>query len=422
MKLAIVGTGITGLATAQLLKDRYQVTLFERAAQPGGLIKCTREGDNLFHRVGGHVFNSRNQRVLDWFWGFFDRDTEFIKARRNAKILLNGKLIGYPLENYLYQLDKGTIDAVVSDLLAINAQGVARSPEEYPNFEEFLKGNFGTTLYELYFRPYNSKIWNTDLAQVPLGWLEGKLPMPNLKQMLLSNIVQQEEGDMVHATFYYAKSEGSQYIVNRMASGLDIRCSTAVEKLDQRAEGGWLLNGEAFDKVVFTGDVRRLHSMLNGSTSEPIKQAAAAVTDLPSNGTSNLFCACDNTDISWLYLPDASIQAHRIIYTGTFSDTNNRGERATSGRMTCVVEFSGKHDMAYMAEQVKRLPGNLTPIDSNYEPNSYVVQQPDTRGQIDAVREHMEPTGFYLAGRFAEWEYYNMDKAVEAAMAVSDRL
>ncbi|MEJ7682717.1 MAG: hypothetical protein WKG06_33635 [Segetibacter sp.] len=33
-------------------------------------------------------------------------------------------------------------------------------------------------LYQLYFGPYNSKIWNTDISKVPLEWLDGKLPMP----------------------------------------------------------------------------------------------------------------------------------------------------------------------------------------------------------------------------------------------------
>jgi len=415
-KLAIVGTGITGLSAAQLLKERYAVTLFDRATRAGGLIKCDRVEDNLFHRVGGHVFNSRNTKVLDWFWSFFDRDTEFLKAKRNAKIWMQNRLIGYPLENYLYQLAPATVEAILQDMLDIQAAGPAKKPEEYPHFEAFLRGNFGNTLFNLYFNPYNKKIWNTDLSQVPLGWLDGKLPMPNLKQMLMSNIIQQEEGDMVHATFYYAKENGSQFIVDRLAKGLTIQTGATVQTLQPTASG-WLVNGQAFDKVIYTGDVRLLGDAFAPATDELIA-AAKAVNNLPSNGTSNLFCETDPTDVSWLYLPESDIQAHRIIYTGTFAPSNNRG----STRMTCVVEFSGKHERAYMEEQVKRLPGNLTGLDHNYEPNSYVVQQPDTRAKITALKNLLEPKGFFLAGRFAEWEYYNMDKAIEASMAVADRI
>ncbi len=412
-KIAVIGTGITGLSTAHLLKDRYEVTLFEKADKPGGLIRCDRVQDCLFHRVGGHVFNSRNQAVLDWFWGFFDRDKEFRKANRNAKILMKGKLMGYPIENYLFQMDRATVDAIITDLLAIAQSGEQKAPEEYEHFEAFLLGNFGPTLYNIYFTPYNRKIWNTDLTRVPLDWLEGKLPMPNLKQILMSNIIKQEEGEMVHATFFYAKENGSQFIVDRLSEGLDIRLNSPVTSLELNGKGA-KVNGEAFDHVVYTGDVRRLKDMVTG-----LSAADAAllpeVKDLPSNGTSNVFCECDPTDISWLYLPDPEIAAHRIIYTGTFAESNNRG----SDRMTCVVEFSGKHEREFMVKQLAMLPGNLKPLDFNYEPNSYVLQQPDTRDKIGAIKDALAPHRVFLAGRFSEWEYHNMDKAIEAAMEIS---
>jgi protoporphyrinogen oxidase len=411
--VAIVGAGITGLSTGQLLRDRCRVTIFEKARTIGGLIKCDRVRDNLFHRVGGHVFNSRNQAVLDWFWGFFDRDTEFVSAKRNAKILLQGKLVGYPLENYLWQLDSGIVDRVVADLLRIQRAGPLRRPEEYPHFEAFLRGNFGDTLYDLYFQPYNRKIWNTDLQRVPLGWLEGKLPMPNLQQMLISNIVRQEESQMVHSTFYYARENGSQFIIDRLARGLETRTGVPVNSLIDTGSS-WVVNGETFDCVVFTGDVRTLAGLVE-SDHVDLLEALRAISDLRSNGTSNLFCETDITDISWLYLPDPDIPAHRVIYTGTFAASNNRG----SDRLTCVVEFSGHRDRAEMERHVARLPGNMRALDHNHEPNSYVVQYPDTRDRIGAARRLLANRNFYLAGRFAEWEYHNMDKAIEAAMAAA---
>ena len=411
--VAVVGAGITGLAVAQLVKNRCRATILEQAPRIGGLIKCDRVRDNLFHRVGGHVFNSRNQKVLDWFWGFFDRDTEFVAAKRNAKILLQGKLIGYPLENYLWQLDRRTVERVLAEMLSIQASGEMRKPEEYPHFEAFLRGNFGDTLYRVYFEPYNRKIWNTDLKQVPLGWLEGKLPMPNLQEMLLCNIVRQEESAMVHSTFYYAKENGSQFIVDRLAMGLDVRTGSRVDSMTELG-GGWAINGEIYDYVVFTGDVRSLAGLIQ-TNDRALNDRLRAVQCLRSNGTSNLFCETDPTDISWLYLPDPDNPAHRVIYTGTFASSNNRG----SDRMTCVVEFSGHRERDDMERHVARLPGNMRAIAHNHEPNSYVVQYSDTRDLIAGARQRLAAANFHLAGRFAEWEYYNMDKAIEAAMAVA---
>lgn len=407
-KLAVIGAGISGVTIARLLQDQFDVIVFERAEKAGGLVKCDRVKDVLFHRVGGHVFNSRNQQVLDWFWNHFDRDNEFIKARRNARILLNGKIVGYPIENYLYTLPADVVSKILDDQLSLDNKG--KKPNDYPHFAAFLQGNFGQTLYELYFKPYNTKIWNADLTQVPLDWLDGKLPMPNLKQMLMANIIREEEREMVHATFYYPKENGSQFIVDRLAEGLTIYSNSEIHSLVYE-DNQWLLNNEMyFDAIVYCGDVRKLGNMLEG-VSPALHEAAEAVTNLRSNGTSNVLCETDPTDISWLYLPEPDKKAHRIIYTGNFAESNNRG----TSRQSCTVEFSGKHDYEAMVAELAKLPGNLKALDYNYEPNSYVLQQPDTRARINHLKEVGGEHQLFLLGRFAEWEYYNMDAAIEAA-------
>lgn len=414
-KVAVIGSGISGLSIARMLKSSFDVTVYEKTKEIGGLIKCERIQDNLFHKVGGHVFNSRNQKVLDWFWAHFDKDNEFIKAKRNAKIWLDGKIIGYPLENYLYQFDKQTIDLVIKDLLT-SAQ--TKQPEKSnENFEEFLIRNFGPTLYNLYFKPYNTKIWNTDLSQIPLEWLEGKLPMPNIREILLRNIVKEEEDTMVHASFFYAKENGSQFIINRLSEGLNIKAGNALKSLEKK-NNHYLINGETqFDFVVYTGDIRKLNEIYVNA-SEDLASDLVEVKDLKSNGTSNLFCETDATDVSWLYLPDIKLKAHRIIYTGNFSPTNNRGSKRT----TCVVEFSGKHNPEDIKQELAILPGNLTFLANNYEADSYIIHDVNTRSKIQNIKNKTEKDGLFLLGRFAEWEYYNMDKCIEVAFETSEKI
>lgn len=416
-KIAIIGAGISGLSIARMLESRCKVTVFEASSKAGGLVKCDRIQDNLFHRVGGHVFNSRNQQVLDWFWQYFDRDREFLKAKRNARILIGDKIIGYPIEDYLYEFDSAIVEKVIDELLQSSKNPLSGS---YKNFEDFLRGNFGKTLYELYFGPYNRKIWNTDLSQVPLEWLEGKLPMPDLRQIILRNIIRQEESGMVHSTFYYAKENGSQFIIDRLSEGLNIKVNSPVSRLEQTNQE-WTINGQStFDHVIYCGDIRKLGGLIEGKTSS-LAEALNEVSALKSNGTSNLFCECDQTDISWMYLPEAQFAAHRIIYTGSFSPDNNRGV-SESGRMTCVVEFSGDHSFDEMCREATRLPGNLKPISFNQEKNSYVIQNQDTRSKINSLKTELEKINIHVLGRFAEWEYYNMDKAIEAGMEVADRI
>ena len=75
-KIAVIGAGVSGMCSAHFLKERYSVTVFEKESVPGGLIKCRRVNGSLFHTCGGHVFNSKRQDVLDWFWSKFVKEEE----------------------------------------------------------------------------------------------------------------------------------------------------------------------------------------------------------------------------------------------------------------------------------------------------------------------------------------------------------
>ena len=416
-KAIVIGSGISGLSISRMLSTRFEVKILEKSEKIGGLIKCERIEGNLFHRVGGHVFNSRNEEVLTWFWNHFDKEKEFLLAIRNAKILLNDTLIGYPLENYLYQLPETQLRPIINELLELISKG-KKAVLEYDNFKDFLISNFGEKLYELYFGPYNSKIWNTDISKVPLAWLDGKLPMPQINDVIVSNIIKKEESSMVHARFYYPVRDGSQFIVNRLAENQNIETSYQVEEISSVNNQLSINYGNIIaDKLIYCGDIRKLHAIIKIDDSELMK-ALATVTDLSSNGTSNVLCETDDNDISWLYLPQETYKAHRIIYTGNFSPTNNEG----TTRKTCVVEFSGKQEMNTMINELTTLPGNLKPLQFNYEPNSYIIQDKETRIKINYIKGLLSKYNIFLLGRFAEWEYYNMDKCIESAMELNKLL
>jgi len=415
-KIAVIGAGISGLSVAQMLKDKFDVTVFELSAQVGGMIKCENIDGNLYHKVGGHVFNSKIPEVLDWFWKHFDREKEFIPARRNAKIWLNNQIVGYPIENYLYQLPEDIASKIIAELLEISK----KEKTTKLSFGQFLIDTFGQTLYNIYFEPYNQKIWQTPLNEIPLDWLDGKLPMPEIEQILLSNILRKEEQNMVHAKFYYPSQNGSQFIADRFTQNLNIRLSTEIISID-KTENQFILSTknetETFDYIIYTGDVRKLPSILM-SVKLKSNQNIEQLSSFKSHSTSNLLCTTNPTDLSWLYFPDKKIAAHRIIFTGNFSPSNN----ATSNQISCVIEFSGKHSFVQMCAELTKLPLPLHPITGNYHQNSYVIQDNNTRTIINSIKLDLEPQGFFLSGRFAEWEYYNMDKCMESAMKAAHKI
>lgn len=407
-RVAVIGAGISGLCTARLLSNRYHVVVFEKADRAGGLIKCDFVDKSLFHICGGHVFNSKRHDVLDWFWAHFSREEEFIKTDRNSVVIMrDGRIIPYPVENHMYFFDTETQRRFVNDLVKL----VRTDCAEPHNFEEFLQTRFGDTLYELYFKPYNEKIWCRDLKQIPLSWLEGKLPMPTVAEMIYNNINHIEEKSFVHSSFWYPKQGGSQFIANRLSEGLDIRFNSEINSI-RLVDGKWLIGETAFDKVVYCGNIKNMAHFLKGHINESdIKY----VDELEYHGTTTVFCEIDKTPYSWLYLPSTEYEGHRIICTGNFAKANNSSSILNS-RITATIEFTGeirKEDILY---NFTRIPYNPKYLDHRYHMFTYPIQDVDTRRKIRSLKMQLAPVGFYFTGRFADWEYYNMDSAIGAAM------
>ena len=410
-KAAVIGAGISGLVAARSLRDRYRVTVYEKEDRPGGLIRCREVQGSLFHICGGHVFNSRRQDVLDWFWGHFDRDRFFVKADRNACIVMpDGSTVGYPVEDHLYQLPEAVQRASIRDFAAM--LGRQEKPRA-THFADFLEQTFGKTLYDLYFRPYNEKIWRRPLAEVSLDWLAGKLPMPSPEDVFFHNFSHQEEKSFVHASFWYPRQGGSQFLADTLAGGLNIRYGSSIDKIEHR-DGKWRIGDDCYDIVVYTGNVRRIPGLVEGVSVEGFEKDLQA---LPFHGTTSVFCEIDPVPYTWVYLPDGAYDAHRIICTGNFSQKNN-----ASSRLTATVEFTDHVSRADIEAQLKRIPLNPKYLDHCYTPCSYPIQTPSTRELIQELKNRLSPNGFHLTGRFAEWEYYNMDVAAGAALDLANRL
>ena len=64
------------------------------------------------------------------------------------------------------------------------------------------------------------------MTQVPLSWLEGKLPMPTVEDMIYNNMNHIEERQFVHSSFYYPIKGGSQFLADRLSHNLNIKYNT----------------------------------------------------------------------------------------------------------------------------------------------------------------------------------------------------
>ena len=414
-RIAVVGGGISGLAVAKMLNGRFDVAVFEKEASAGGLIRCRRVEGSLFHICGGHVFNTKDVNVNDWFWSMFDKERDFVKAdRKSAVCMEDGRFVDYPLENHVWQMDEGIQKSFYEDM----SRMIADPPAKPVSFGDFLLKRFGRTLYDVYFRPYNAKVWRRDLSDVPLSWLDGKLPMPTPQEMIEANRNHIEEKAFVHSSFYYAKVGGSQFIVDTLAKGLDVRCGQEIVEIDCLPGGVAVKTAtgsvETFDGLVFCGNVKDIPQIVKGIDFGGLPMA---VERFESHGTTAVFCETDPIPYSWFYQPSPRHDSHRFICTGNFSQSNN-----APGKMTCTVEFSDEIGEDEIKAQLKLMPFHPRYVARHYTRCSYPIQHVDTRRVVEALKLRLSERNVFLSGRFAEWEYFNMDAAIGSAMKLCRKL
>lgn len=411
-KIAIIGGGVSGLSVARLLNEKgYQTTVYEKESQPGGLIRCKRIEGSLFHICGGHVFNSKRLDVLDWFWNIFNKELEFTKADRNAVVFMgNNQEIPYPIENHMYLFNQDIQKAFINDLLYINCH----KGNQPTNFEEFLQQRFGQTLYSLYFKPYNEKVWQRNLKNVPLTWLEGKLPMPTIEEMLYNNMNHIKEKAFVHSTFWYEKENGSQHIADSLAQGLNIQYNKNIDEIVYQ-NNQWYINNTAYDKIVFCGNIKDLPNILKGISISPAHYDE--ISQLEFHGTTSVFCYIDKNPYSWIYMPDTNHKSHRIICTGNFAPSNNAEDK-----MTATIEFTDYVSQEEIKENLAKIPLHPQYITHHYSQYTYPIQSIHTRNMIQELKKDLSKHNFFFTGRFADWEYYNMDVAIGAAIDLCNNI
>ena len=212
----------------------------------------------------------------------------------------------------------------------------------------------------------------------------------------------------MHSSFFYPNQGGSQLIADTLAKSIDVRYNTQIEQIERRGHT-WIVNDEQADAIVFCGNIKHLPQMLAHSIN--LEGYKDAIDQLPSHGTTSVFCEIQENPYSWIYLPSKKYDSHRIICTGNFSPNNNR-----EGKMTATIEFTDYISIDDILEQLKQIPYHPVYLTHHYAEYTYPIQTANTRKLIVALKERLQPQSFYLCGRFAEWEYFNMDAAMGSAL------
>jgi protoporphyrinogen oxidase len=419
---AILGGGLSGLTLARLLHEKgEQVMVLEAEPEYGGLCRSKTTHGFTFDTGGSHIIFSRDAEVLAFMRRMIAANEQ--RNNRNTKIFYKGRHVKYPFENGMYDLPMedrfACINGFIRNLIEVE-KGDVKKPE---NFREWIYYTFGPGIAECYMVPYNEKIWKYPTEKMSHHWVDGRIPRPPVEDIIRSAIGIDTEGYTHQAVFSYPLDGGIEALVRAIAQPIEkfIRTGFRVTSV-KNAGNRWLVsNGtetlEA-DRVICTIPVQHLLPCLDRVPAH-VKEACRALT-YNSLICVNIGIRGPLPAISWMYIPDKALgRTNRVSFPSNFSrHAAPEGCSSVLAEITCQPgdEVAGLADDELVREVTDMLasmqlctPDKVVFSSVGRQPFAYVVYDLAYQQNIATVRDYCTGIGIPLVGRFAQFEYLNMD-------------
>jgi protoporphyrinogen oxidase len=183
-KVIILGAGITGLVTAwELAKAGVNVLIIEKEDNPGGLAKTIKKDGGLYDQ-GAHNFFTHDTAILDYYQKHLDG--KFLNRQRNFRLFIFGKLVTFPfLGGELFKLmSTKQLVRVGASYLWARLKINFKVESDSPHLDEWIVDRYGNGLYEVYFKPYLSKVQKCDPHQLSSAMGKKKIPILSIRKIL----------------------------------------------------------------------------------------------------------------------------------------------------------------------------------------------------------------------------------------------
>jgi UDP-galactopyranose mutase len=301
------------------------------------------------------------------------------------------------------------------------------------NFEEFIYKVWGKGVAKHFAIPYNQKLWAVPLAEMETSWLGGRVPLPNLEEMIHGALSPVPKPMGPNARFGYPLHGGFQALMDGFLPHLkgELRLNTKVTAVSPTRHSVMLSDGSVvpYEYLISTMPLPALVRLIGQEAPAEVRRAAAALRHV-SVRCVNIGVGRENlTEKHWIYYPEDTV-FHRIFVQGNASPHCN----APGGfGLTCEITYSeakplpaeGDALIQRCIEDCHKV-GFFTPDDPIWAahevdlPIAYVVYDHDRAANVNLIRTWLSTQDIVLAGRYAEWEYYNSDHAFIAGKKAAD--
>ena len=286
-RIAVVGAGISGLASAWLLSQRYEVTLFEAGAYLGGhtnTVDVELEGKTHPVDTGFLVFNDKtypNLVAMLALLGVDSVETEmsFAVSLQNPELEWAGSSLA-TVFGQKRNLLRRPFWAMLSDILRFNRESLAwlaSHPDSRRSLHDFLQqGRYSSAFADWYLLPMAAAIWSCPTGQML------DMPLATFVRFCSNHGLLQIFDRPVWRT---VRGGGREY-VNKLAARLDdVRLACPVAAVSR--EGGGLrlthaLGHERFDQVVLACHSDQALAILGRAASDGQRAILSAIRYQPN--------------------------------------------------------------------------------------------------------------------------------------------
>ena len=429
MTIGILGGGLAGCTLGKLFHDEgWSFEILEAQDAPGGLMRSTKKGEYTFDIGGPHIlFTNKNKEGLELLLASVNGNIS--ERRRNTKILFKNRYVKYPFENGLSGLPLKDNLACLAGFSSAAVKRRLGKIRKADNLQDWCIQTLGKGISKRYLLPYNEKIWKFPLGDISTGWVE-RIPSPPWKDVFKSSLGIETEGYTHQLNFSYPSVGGIQSVIEGMTSKFRDRIVTGFEvKSIIKKNSKWIVSDGKREKVYDA-----LVSTL------PLPTIAAAI-DLPQEIESAVKSLHVNSvvcvllggvepvlgDLTWLYIPDMKALTHRVSYISASSDkVAPPGLTSLIADITCQYEDEiwNAKDELLIARTLKDLVSLGVLKSEKLEVSlvsrqryAYVIDDLNRAANVSKIRGYLAEQGILTCGRFAEFEYLNMDAVAAHALA-----
>ena len=416
-KFVILGAGLAGLSAAYHLEKDYMV--FEKENRPGGLCYSeTHEGFLLDYCV--HVLYNSDpiiRRFCDELLGSNSKDHV-----RSTWIYSKGVFTQYPFQANLYGLPLDVVEECIVGFIdkkfANGKQFVNR------NFAEWTVNTFGEGIAKHFMFPFNEKLWTVHPSKMSTDWVEGVVPQPEIEDILDGALPGQKRLFGYNATFRYPLHGGIKALADSLAGRVkNIQFGWEAKSIDTKR------------KIVYFKDGNEPAHYETLISTLPLKYFPSMIEAVPDNVL--LLCnklmhnsvECMNVGVNrkinmikhWIYYPEPEFPFYRVMLPHTMSEG-----MVPEGKGAFSVEVSHgnerKIDLGRIEEDVidgLKLAGLMMPDESPLFikrlsiPCAYSIYTKERPASIEGIKAYLKENDIQSIGRYGNWEYSNMEKALK---------